>query len=85
MFQEKKNSSFLNGPIWKVNWWKSCFEDILKKISYYRIGTAFTWKFLDKNFLLQGGSANTSKVMTGGFHCAKVSLVQIGLKKGSGK
>ena len=42
-------SSFPNGLIWKVNWLKSCFEDILKNFPYYRIGTAYTWKFLDKN------------------------------------
>ena len=42
-------SFFLNGPIRKVKWLKSCFEDILKNFPYYRIGTAYTWKFLDKN------------------------------------
>ena len=50
IFPRKKFfSSFPNGLIWKVNWLKSCFEDILKNFPYYRIGTAYTWKFLDKN------------------------------------
>ena len=42
-------SFFLNGSIRKVKLLEKCFEDFLKNFPYYRIGTAYTWKFLDKN------------------------------------